>query len=122
MDPELENALQTDRLIDITTTGRKSGNHHRIEIAFHYIDGEVYISGMPGKRDWYANLMANPNFTFHLKQSIRRDLPATAYPIVDEEARRGLLVPITTKWGRLNQLDAFVDRSPLVKVDLEDLE
>ena len=122
MDPELEDALRTDRLIDITTTGRKSGRPHRIEIAFHYIDGEVYISGMPGKRDWYANLMADPNFTFHLKQSIRRDLPATAYPIVDEEARRSLLVPITTKWGRLNQLDAFVDRSPLVKVDLEDLE
>jgi deazaflavin-dependent oxidoreductase (nitroreductase family) len=117
MDPEVERALQTDRLIDITTTGRKSGQPHRIEIAFHYIDGEVYISGMPGKRDWYANLRADPSFTFHLKQSIHRDLPARATPILDEEDRRTLLDPITTKWGRQNQIEVFVARSPLVRVE-----
>ena len=55
-------ALQDDRLIDITTTGRKSGEPHRIEIGFHFVDGHVYITGRPGLRGWYANLLANPDF------------------------------------------------------------
>ncbi len=32
MDPALEKALETDRVIDITTTGRKTGEPRRIEI------------------------------------------------------------------------------------------
>ena len=33
--------------IDITTTGRRTGEARRIEIAIHNIDGRLYISGMP---------------------------------------------------------------------------
>jgi hypothetical protein len=83
MDAATERALTTDVLIDMTTIGRKTGNPHRIEIAFNF-DGVLYISAMPGKRDWYANLVVTPDFTFHLKQSAQADLPATALPITDE--------------------------------------
>jgi len=69
MDTTVESALKTDNLIDITTIGSKSGKPHRIEIAFHNFDGKLYITGLPGKRDWYANLLAHPQFTFHHKQS-----------------------------------------------------
>jgi len=116
MEPEVIQALKTDSIIDITTTGRKSGEHHRIEIAFHYIDGQVYISGLPGTRDWYANLIAHPEFTFHLKQSLQKDLPAQATPISDEAKRRTILQAVTEKWGRQNEIEAFVERSPLVLV------
>ncbi len=115
----IEKALQTDRLIDITTTGRKSGEPHRIEIAFHYFDGKIYISGMPGPRDWYANLLAVPRFTFHMKQSAHVDLPATAHPITEETARRPLLERITVRWKRQDQLERFVADSPLIEVELE---
>jgi hypothetical protein len=43
MNEEIKHALETDRLIDITTIGRKTGNSHRIEIAFHYYDEIPYI-------------------------------------------------------------------------------
>ena len=119
MDPEIEHALQTDSLIDITTIGRKTGNPHRIEISFENVDGTLYISGLPGKRDWYANLVANPRFTFHLKQSTRADLNATAIPITDEATRRQVLSAVVTKWGRQDQLEAFVQSSPLVAVQFE---
>lgn len=119
MDPAVEHALQTDRLVDITTTGRTSGRPHRIEIGFHHFDGAYYISGMPGRRDWYANLLAQPRFTLHVKQSAQADLPATATPVTGEAARRPILERITTKWGRQAQLDEFVARSPLVAVRLE---
>ena len=119
MDAEIERALKTDGLIDITTVGKKSGQPHKIEIAFHNFDGVVYISGLPGKRDWYANLVATPHFTFHLKQSTRVDLPARAIPVTDETTRRQVLSKVVTKWRRQAELEAFIRSSPLVEVQFE---
>jgi deazaflavin-dependent oxidoreductase (nitroreductase family) len=116
MKPEIQSALEQGGIIDITTTGRKSGQPHRIEIAFHALDGKVYISGMPGRRDWYANLEANPDFTFHMKRGMKADLAARATPIVDEAERRQLLELVTRAWGREAQLERFVADSPLVEV------
>ena len=117
MEPQHQQALTTDTLIDITTTGRKSGRPHRIEIMFHHLDGETYLSGLPGTRDWYANMVAHPAFTFHLKQSAQADLDASAVPITDPTERRRILTPIVARWDRLTELEAFVARSPLVRVD-----
>jgi deazaflavin-dependent oxidoreductase (nitroreductase family) len=119
MDSEIERALKTDGLIDITTVGRKTGKLHKVEIAFHNFDGVLYISGMPGRRDWYANLVANPQFTFHLKQSTRADVPAKAIPITDEAARRLVLSKVVVKWGKQDELEIFMQSSPLVEVQLE---
>ena|SRR3712207_4213058 len=119
MDAAIDQALNHDGLIDITTVGRKTGKPRKIEIAFHNFDGVLYLSGLPGKRDWYANLVANPQFTVHLKQSTRADLPARAIPITDEAERRRVLSKITAKWRRQHQLEAFVQASPLVEVRLE---
>jgi deazaflavin-dependent oxidoreductase (nitroreductase family) len=119
MDTAIERALKTDSLIDMTTTGRKTAHPHRIEIAFHNFDAVLYITGLPGKRDWYANLEANPQFTFHLKQSTQADIPARAIPITDEVERRRILAKVVEKWNRQGELDAFVQASPLVEVRLE---
>jgi deazaflavin-dependent oxidoreductase (nitroreductase family) len=116
MKPEIRSALEQGGIIDITTTGRKSGQPHRIEIAFHALDGKVYISGMPGRRDWYANLLARPDFVFHLKRGVKVDLAARAKPILDEAERRQLLQSVTRAWGREAQLERFVADSPLVEV------
>jgi deazaflavin-dependent oxidoreductase (nitroreductase family) len=118
MDATIENALKNDGLIDITTVGRNSWKPHRIEIAFHNFDGVLYITGMPGKRDWYANLLANPQFTFHLKQSAQADLPAKAIPITDEAERKRVLSRVVEKWNQRDKLEAFVQSSPLVEVQL----
>ncbi|MBK9940379.1 MAG: nitroreductase family deazaflavin-dependent oxidoreductase [Kouleothrix sp.] len=119
MNAEIEHALATDSLIDMTTVGKKSGEPRRIEIAFHNIDRKLYITGLPGRRDWYANLVANPQFTFHLKQSTQADIPARAMPITDEATRRQVLAQVVAKWDRRDQLEAFVQSSPLVQVELE---
>ena len=119
MDAQIEQALKNDSLIDITTYGKKTGNPTKIEIVFHNFDGTIYITGLPGKRDWYANLVANPRFTLHLKQSTQADLPARAIPITDEAARRTVLSRVVEKWGRQSQIEAFVQSSPLVEVRLE---
>src|SRR6266536_638792 len=119
MDAEIERALATDGLIDMTTVGRKSGKPSKIEIAFHNFDGTLYITGTPGRRDWYANLVANPQFTFHLKQSTQADIPAKAIPITDAATRRQVLTQVVAKWNKQAELEAFVQSSPLVEVQLE---
>lgn len=121
MDSAIERALKTDGMIDITTVGRKTGKPHKIEIAFHNFDGVFYITGSPGRRDWYANVVANPQFTLHLKQSTQADISAKAIPITDEAARRRVLSKVVTKWGKQDELEAFVQSSPLIEVQLESI-
>jgi deazaflavin-dependent oxidoreductase (nitroreductase family) len=119
MDEQVQHALEHDHLIDITTGGRKTGQPRRIEIRFHNIEGRLYITGRPPRpRDWYANLLAHPQFTFHLKQSVRADLPARATPILDPARRRTILAAIHQKLGRYQDLEAWVESSPLVAVEL----
>ncbi len=112
-------ALEQGGVVDITTTGRRSGKPRRIEIVFFNIDGRLYISGMPGRRAWMANLHADPHLTLHLKRRVKADLPATARIVSDEAERRPLIERITEAWGRQHQLEAFVARAPLIEVVLE---
>jgi deazaflavin-dependent oxidoreductase (nitroreductase family) len=113
-----QHALERDRTIDITTRGRKTGQSRRTEIWFHNIDGQLYITGTPGRRDWYANLLAHPEFTFHLKHSVRADLPARATPVRDQAKRRAIIASIHQKLGGDRDLEAWVEGSPLVAVEL----
>lgn len=117
---QVHQALARDRTIDITTIGRASGQPRRIEMAFHNFDGHIYITGTPGKRDWYANLLAHPDFTFHVKQSATADLAARATPITNPDTRRAILTRILDKLGRSGDLNAWMMGSPLVQVAFTD--
>ena len=116
MDERVRTALASDRTVDVTTTGRTTGQPRRIEIWFHNVDGRIYITGTPGRRDWYANLLAHPTFTFHLKASVAADLPARARPITDPAERRAIFNHILDRLDRTAQLDAWLEASPLVEV------
>ena len=116
MDERVRDALTNDRTIDITTTGRNSGLPRRIETWFYRVDDQIYLTGSPGRRDWYANLLANPDFTFHLKQSTAADLPARATPITDPEQKRAIFERILSDLGGSEDLEAWLEGSPLVAV------
>ncbi len=122
-----------DRTIDITTTGRRSGEPRRIEIAFYRFDDDIYLSGIPGPktRNWLANLVVRPQFTFHLKHDVVADLPATATVIVDPAERRRVLAVFVEEFNRRHGpdgpwpqavLDDWVERSPLAKVTFADAD
>lgn len=112
-------ALAEDRTIDITTIGRRSGEPRRIETWFHNLAGEIYLTGTPGKRDWYANLVHHPAFTFHLKETATADLDARALPITETEDRRSILQTILARLDREGEVDRWVEESPLVRVVLD---
>ena len=121
LDPKVQEALEKDLIIDITTAGRKSGDARRVEIWFHNLDGSLYIAGLllPGSRSWYANILNDPRFTFHLKGTIKADLPALATPITDAAERHRVLERICDNLGEPQLLEARVAESSLIKVDLE---
>ncbi len=120
MDAAIRAALDRGGLIDITTTGRRTGEPRRIEIVFHNIGGLIVISGMPRRdrtRAWILNLEADPRLTVHLKRGVTADLPATARIVTDEEERRALLVHVARNWNRTD-VDAMVAWSPLIEVTI----
>jgi deazaflavin-dependent oxidoreductase (nitroreductase family) len=122
MDEAIQRALSRGHTIDITTSGRRTGQPRRIEIVFHNFDGRIFISGIPSsrKRSWIANLQADPRLTFHLKgPGASADLPATAQVITDDAERRAILPQIAAVWGR-RDLDAMIAASPLIEVSLVD--
>jgi deazaflavin-dependent oxidoreductase (nitroreductase family) len=121
MDTPIRTALARGGIIDLTTTGRKSGEPRRIEIVFHAIDGRIVISGMPRreKRAWLANVEADPRVTIHLKRDVVADLPGTARVVADERERRELLSHVARAWGR-DDLEVMVRDSPLMEVVLDD--
>src|SRR3954454_18413470 len=133
MDTALEQALtpgpeatMTDHTVDITTIGARSEQPRRIEIWFHNVDGEVYLTGLPGPRGWYANLVSHPRFTFHLKHGVQAALPATATAVTDPQERARILTEIIRgiddlyvrrgSHRRVADPDRWIAESPLVRV------
>jgi deazaflavin-dependent oxidoreductase (nitroreductase family) len=122
-----------ERTIDITTTGRRSGEPRRIEIVFYRFEESTYLSGIPGPRtrDWLANLIADPHFTFHLKHGVVADLPAVATVITDPTERSRVLSDFVDQFNERNgpdgpwpraHLEEWVESSPLAKVEFVETE
>lgn len=120
VDDAVRRALERDLYVDITTTGRKRGGTHRVEVMCRYVDGQVYLSNALGPRDWAANLLAHPEFTYHVKQSVKKDFKARATAVRDPELRRQVFTSFLSKEHRLGQLEARIQRSHLFRVDLLD--
>jgi deazaflavin-dependent oxidoreductase (nitroreductase family) len=123
LDEKTRRALSHGQRIDITTTGRRSGQPRRLEIVFHNFGGHLYITGTPRAdhtRAWLLNLEADPHFTFHLKGTTTADLPATARIIADETERRAVLGEVVKVWTN-QDLETMVRYSPLIEVTIEAL-
>jgi deazaflavin-dependent oxidoreductase (nitroreductase family) len=115
--------LDRGGLIDITTTGRRTGRPRRLEIVFHAIDGHLVISGMPRadrKRAWLLNLEADPRITIHLKGTLEADLPGTARIITDPTERRAIAQWIVANAWPRQDIEAMTAYSPMIEVTLDD--
>lgn len=114
---EIRAALARAVTVDITTIGRRTREPSRIEIWMFEVDDRFVITGTPGRRDWYANLLADPRLVVHVKDSVRLDVEAVASPVVDPEVRRAVLSAPSTRWYRTQTtLDDLVANSPMVEL------
>ncbi len=120
-------ALIDDRTVDIVTVGARTRIARTTEIWFTNIDGVIYICGTPSAdgspgasagRDWLANLKANPDFHFKLKESVQATLTAQAELVTDRAERARLYATPQTSWYRLQagSIERLVEDAPLVRV------
>ena len=118
------------RTIDLTTTGARSGRAHRIEIWFYRAGEELYLTTVPARRDWYANVLAHPRIVVHLKNGPRVDVPATGVPVTDPTQREEVLREVVDELrhpddrggvqGIVGAAEDWIAGSPLVRIDLDD--
>jgi deazaflavin-dependent oxidoreductase (nitroreductase family) len=122
MDDSIQHALRRGHTIDITTTGRRTGKARRIELVFHTIGGRIIISGSPSRRTrgWIYNLETDPHLTFHLKRTVRADLPATARVITDPAERRQLAEWIVANAWRNQDVETMTAFSPFIEVTIDE--
>ncbi len=83
----------------VTTTGRRTGNPHEIEIWFGVDGGTLYlISGNGPTADWYRNLVADPEVTVRIGQETHA---GRARVLTDPAERRrcGELMGEKYVWG-----------------------
>jgi hypothetical protein len=108
------------RTVDISTTGARTGRVRRIEIWFYRVDGEIYLTTQPARRSWYVNLLADPEFTFHLKNGVRADLAASAAPVLDPDERHHIFSAIVDDLNQpLQPVADWVSGSPLMHVTFD---
>ncbi len=122
MEQAVREALDRGGIVDITTTGRRSGLPRRIEIYMHQVDGAYYLTGRPGpQRDWVRNIEVHPGFTVHLKRGISADVPVVGETEPDRAERaRVILRARVDNWGAdpaeaEADLDLWLDHAPFVR-------
>ena len=73
---EISPAWAHESFCYVTTTGRRTGRPHEIEIWFVLVDGTFYLmSGGGDRSDWVRNLTADPKVTLSVAGA---EMPAAA--------------------------------------------
>ena len=124
MNENIRTALHRSQVIDLTTTGRRTGRPRRIEIFLHEEDGRLFISGMPRAdrtRDWIHNITVDPYVVVHLKRTVSADIPMTARVVTDLAERRPFIEAAARRWGRTD-VDEMLQHSPLIVLTLPDVD
>lgn len=92
--------MHRDRLVLLTTTGRKSGEPYTTPMMFHPDGNRTLVIasniGAPQHPDWYLNLVANPHVTVEIGDE---KYDAIAMPAEGEERER--------LWGMLKKTYPF---------------
>jgi deazaflavin-dependent oxidoreductase (nitroreductase family) len=83
------------RTIDLTTFGRRSGRPRTVEIWWFHFEEKYIVTGTPGRRDWLANVRANPRVTV---SAAGHRLEAVAGEVADESFRRRFFRQPEARW------------------------
>lgn len=102
--------------VEITTIGRRTRRPRRVEIWRYRAGGRLWLTGSPGSRDWYTNLVAHPEFTLHLED---RDLRVRGRVVADQRERARVFGEIVPGLDWAGSLESWIAESPLVEIKLE---
>jgi deazaflavin-dependent oxidoreductase (nitroreductase family) len=92
--------MHRDRLVLLTTTGRRSGRRHTTPMMFHREGDRIFVmasnQGDPKEPEWYRNLVANPRVTVEVGDE---RFECDARPLKGEERDR--------QWARIKEAWPF---------------
>lgn len=109
--------LTRTRTVDLVTMGRKSGQQQRVEIWWFCFEDRFIITGTPGPRDWYANILANPRVVIETRHG---NFPARASSVSDHPFRSRFFSDEAARWYSTQaELDALVETAPMIELDLD---
>jgi deazaflavin-dependent oxidoreductase (nitroreductase family) len=81
--------MHRERLVLLTTTGRRTGEPRTTPMMFHRDGDRVLViasgAGAPRHPEWYLNLVADPGVTIEVGDESGAARPATAVPLVGDE-------------------------------------
>ncbi|GAA0898209.1 nitroreductase/quinone reductase family protein [Pseudonocardia zijingensis] len=84
--------MHRERLLLLTTTGRRSGSSHTTPMMFHRDGDRVLViasnAGAPEHPDWYLNLVAVPEVVVEVGDESGAPRPATAATLGGDERTR----------------------------------
>ena len=102
LNPQLREILCNSFFIRTTMIRRRSGTARTVETTFVW-DGSdrIVLSGYPGKRDWVANMAANPQVTVHtVEGDVLYDIPGAARVLRNRDERVPHLLRFIEHWVR----------------------
>ena len=108
--------LARTRTVDLVTLGRRSGQLRRVEIWWFHFEDRFIVTGTSGRRDWYANVLADPNVAIETRYG---DFPGLARVVTDPQFRQRFFTDRAAGWySTQSELTALVDTAPMIEVVL----
>lgn len=106
--------LASTLTVDLTTIGRRSGQPRTVEIWWFRVDGRFIVTGTPGRRDWLANVRANPNVVITVGDGSHG---GSAKEIEDPDFRTRVFTDPRIGWYRSQtDLDRLVETAPMIEI------
>jgi deazaflavin-dependent oxidoreductase (nitroreductase family) len=113
---ELRNALQGAREVELTTTGRKSGNESSRPIWFVEDGDKLLLMPVTGTdSSWFKNVQANPEIRLAADGA---DLEVTAEPTEDPATIEHVIDVFSAKYGADKIRDLYPKKNAAVEVPL----
>ena len=92
----------------VTTTGRRSGRPHTVEMWFAEYDGRLYALAGRGERgDWVRNLRASSDVTVRVGDEERHGHAYVVTDPLEEAAARQVVAAKYQRWRQGDELSAW---------------
>jgi len=112
-------SLAVEEYCYLTTTGRKSGKPHKIEIWFGMAGNRLYLlSGGGDDSDWVKNLRANPKVTVRIAKHTFTGVARIVTDQKEDTMARPMLAEKYQEWEQGRTLSEWARTALVVGIDL----
>jgi len=116
MASDLKAALDDAREVELTVTGRKSGQSSTRPVWFVEDDGTVYLMPVGGSgANWYKNLLETPTIRLAAEGA---DAETEAKPLTEADAVKDVLARFSDKYGATQVEQYYPDQDVAVEVSV----